>query len=280
MNRIGPRQPVLEREQAVRWSFTSIARASHTGVSVPACSPPALEHSTPSTGLPGMCCARRSVIRLWLVCAVVLLLCVGCGTWLCDTDLATTGRPLEEGQTEVNASSFFVLPWTLGASRGLGHGWEVRGRLGFAGSYVLTTHMEAVPTVDPLYGFSLGATKSLHDRTPLHLSAVGEIAGFTSFYSSGQKAVHGVRTTAGLALAYYPSENFGVYLPVKLNVMLGNRQMRQLNLFPGLGLSFEKGRSVVRPALSCGIPLIMRYASYKDMIMPNTYIGLVYGYRW
>ena len=223
-------------------------------------------------------CARRLAIPLWLFCMAVLH--VGCGTWLCDTDLATTGRPLEDGQTEVSAGSFFVLPWTIGAARGFKHGWKVRGRLGFAGSYNLSTHMEALPAGDPLCGISLGFTRSLCDRTPFHMSAVGEVAGFTSFYSSGQKSVHGVRITAGPAFAYYPNEKLGVYLPVKLNAMLGNRQMRQLNLFPELGLSFEEGHSLFRPALSCGVPIIMRYASYKDMLMPNTYIGFFYGYRW
>lgn len=221
----------------------------------------------------GLC---RAFARLRQSVAVVLLLTSGCvpTLMLMDQNAYQTGKVLDKGKVRASANTIVYLPLRGALDYGLGRGWQLGG--GFGCQF------------DWGWSGQINLTRRLYSSRHLFGSALCEVE------LAGGVAPQPplVRATMAVAGSYYLVDWFGVYLPLRLSMVLApeavfpylkaeydttNHQylyetwyrhfngLHNIVVTPGIGLSVEKGRFFARYALN--LPVCGPYVETDSVTM-------------
>ncbi|MEO0107677.1 MAG: hypothetical protein ABIK62_00695 [candidate division WOR-3 bacterium] len=179
-----------------------------------------------------------------------------------------TGRVLGTGNAEIEVRTYALTPVGASLALGLVDSIELRlgaGRIGVP--LAACVSMNRPGGVSPPWYVSEGASAELlfpHDR----LSVVG-------FRLSGLGSV-----------GFYPSPQFGLYLPGVASVIYAKPYTARDSVYfegliggsvtPGLGLSYEYENVSVR--LAGNVPISV--SGSKGMLAQVPYLGLQFGYRF
>ena len=144
----------------------------------------------------------RLVARLARITVSVALLFVGgCPLMVIDQNAYQTGKVLGPGSVRLAASTLMYYPDHASIDVGLGRGWEVGAGFG----RTLTWDWNA----------DLGVTRCLYSSRQLFSSAL-----LQAEFAKGSGVLPPlVRVTTAAALSYWPSEQFGIYAPLRLSML-------------------------------------------------------------
>jgi hypothetical protein len=219
--------------------------------------------------------------------AIAALLALRCATAIVDSDVSFSGRALQPGQAEVEASAVpLVASGSPGVGYGLGSNWELRGRFGTFGFFGPIRPLGEDSSVD-LLGASVGARKGLKTDGDVRTSFMMEAAGFSNSGRFDSTAMTGGWLAAGFALSHYPFSWLGLHLVAKTNFIMTNHRDWFLVARPGIGVSFEPwllvARIMVQPPRTvlfhANTPAGSRFRPGIDLEIPLC-TGIQLGLRW
>jgi hypothetical protein len=211
---------------------------------------------SPGSGLRAARLARIAV-------TVALLFVGGCPLFVIDQNAYQTGKVLGPGTTRLSASMLCYYPTHASVDVGLGRGWEVGAGFGQMSAWD--------------WSGDLSVTRSVYSSQHLFSSVLlqAELA------RGGGRLKPLGRVTTAAAVSYWPSEEFGIYAPLRLSMLFtshatfpytkrvwndslnnyvrisGERFFRGLHdpvLTTGLGLAYEHDRVYWR--LAFNFPLV------------------------
>ena len=223
------------------------------------------------------CC---SCLRL-LAYMTFAILSMKCGTMIWDSDAFQTGKVNDRGRVTLGMTAIYGAPNAVSVEYGLGAGWEARSYLGWLATFSAYRNWDRI---EPVFGLSLGAQKTVLASSPFFLSAGGEMAGFanvTSFLRPDSLFMRGGRLSAGVAGGVYPFKWLGLYTDLKAVAVLASYGNLLACGMPAAGLSFEPGGLVIRVSANSPQTLLSKSADAgRPTLEVFPTVGIQCGYRW
>jgi hypothetical protein len=227
---------------------------------------------------------RRNLGGLFALTASLLF--TGCGTVIWDHNAFQSATVLKEGENEVEGHSFTVFPTNIGYARGIADRTELRVATGITGLFHRTEQGYPEQMGVPVGALDIGVTKTLVNSPPGFVSATGSAGGFYSHQSCPDADLIGGRLSVGANLACYPVSWFGLFAPLRIQGVLANAGNYYVCAQPGLGISIEPWRFVIRIAGSYPVAMLIHSGEPVPngpdyQLRPNPlFLGLQLGYRW
>jgi hypothetical protein len=151
-----------------------------------------------------LCSCRLGARLARLTVSVALLFVGGCPLIVTDHNAFQTGKVLRPGSVRLSAATHLYYPTRAAVDVGLGRGWEAGAGFGQMA----------------VWGWSgdLSLTRSIYSSRRLHSSVL-----LQAELARGEGRQPPLRrVTSAAALSYWPSEGFGLYMPLRLSMLFAS----------------------------------------------------------